>query len=452
MKKNLLIIEDEPSLAKQLKWGLSDIYETTVTGDVTHASHYLASSSFPVATLDLGLPPHPDTPEEGLRLLESLSSIAPHTKVIVITGNAEHENAVKAVASGAADFCGKPVDLEVLKIILDRTFRVHALEEAARDYSECSCDSMVLHGLVGASSVMEELFRLVRQVSPTDYPVLIQGESGTGKDLVARAIHALSRRSKAPLIIINCAAIPENLLESELFGHEKGSFTGAVGRKIGKFEQADKGTLFLDEIGDMPLDLQAKLLRFLQEGTIERVGGTGTLGIDVRIIAATNMDLEKAQQQGRFREDLFYRLNVVPIMTPPLQEHREDILLLAQHFIKEESRMLKRGRIKMSPAAAAVLSAHSWPGNVRELQNRIRRALATAVDNVITPVNLGLADAEPPPQDLKPLTLKEARDVGERQAIELALARTGNNISRAAKLLKISRPTLHDLLNKHGLG
>jgi two-component system NtrC family response regulator len=452
MKKNLLIIEDEPSLAKQLKWGLSDIYEATVTGDATHASHYLALESFPVAILDLGLPPHPDTPQEGLRLLESLPSIAPNTKVIVITGNDEQENALKAVAQGATDFCAKPVDLEVLKVILDRAFRIHALEEAGRSARECSSESIILHGLVGASSVMEELFRLIRQVSPTDYPVLIQGESGTGKDLVARAIHALSRRSKAPLVIINCAAIPDNLLESELFGHEKGSFTGAVARKIGKFEQANKGTLFMDEIGDMPLDLQAKLLRFLQEGTIERVGGTCTLTIDVRIIAATNVDLEKARRQGRFREDLFYRLNVVPIVTPPLQEHREDILLLAQHFIKEESRMLKRGRIKMSPAAAAVLSAHSWPGNVRELQNRIRRALATAVDNVITPVNLGLADAEPPPQDLKPLTLKEARDVGERQAIELALARTGNNISRAAKLLKISRPTLHDLLNKHGLG
>jgi two-component system NtrC family response regulator len=452
MKPNLLIIEDEPSLAKQLKWGLSDSYEIVVATDAKQAGRYLGSGSFPVTTLDLGLPPHPDTPVEGFRLLESLPSIAPHTKVIVITGNAEQENAVKSVALGATDFCAKPVDLEILKIILDRTFRIHELEEANRSLRECSGESMILHGMVGVSAKMESMFRMIRQVSPTDYPVLIQGESGTGKEMVARAIHALSRRNKAPLVIINCAAIPENLLESELFGHEKGSFTGAVGRKIGKFEQSEKGTLFLDEIGDMSMDLQAKLLRFLQEGTIERVGGTGTIILDVRIIAATNVDMEKAVRENRFREDLFYRLNVVPIVTPPLSERREDILLLAHHFIREESRALKRGRVSLSPPAAATLTAHSWPGNVRELQNRIRRAMATTVDGVLTPANLGLSEPEQLPNGLKPLTLKEARDTGERLAIQQALAMTGNNISHAAKLLGVSRPTLHDLLKKHGMG
>ena len=292
-KNNLLIIEDDPSLAKQMKWGLADIYEIVIANNAKQAMRYLGSGSFPVATMDLGLPPHPDTTEEGFRLLEKLPDLMPEAKIIVITGNAEKENAVKAIALGATDFCVKPVDLEILKIILDRTFKIHELEKANRELKECGGDSVIFQGMLGASTVMEKLFRLIRQVSTTNYPVLIQGESGTGKEMVAHAIHDLSRRRKEPLVIINCAAIPEKLLESELFGHEKGSFTGAVARKIGKFEQAEKGTLFLDEIGDMPMDLQAKLLRFLQEGTIERVGGTDIKKLDVRIIAATNVNIDR---------------------------------------------------------------------------------------------------------------------------------------------------------------
>ncbi len=450
-KNNLLIIEDDPSLAKQMKWGLSGTYEIVIANNVKQAVRYLGSGSFPVATMDLGLPPHPDTTEEGFSLLQKLPEAAPDSKIIVITGNAEKQNAVKAISLGATDFCSKPVDLEMLKIILDRTFKIYELEKANRELREGGGDATVFQGMLGASAVMKKLFSLIREVSVTDYPVLILGESGTGKEMVAHAVHGLSPRRKQPLVIINCAAIPEKLLESELFGHEKGSFTGAIARKTGKFEQAENGTLFLDEIGDMPMDLQAKLLRFLQEGTIEKVGGTDTKKLNVRIVAATNVDMDKAVQEGRFREDLFFRLNVVPITTPPLKERREDILLLSRHFISEEARNLKRGRVSLSAHAAAALTSYSWPGNVRELQNRIRRAMVTTVDSMISPVNLGLSEPEGLPQDPEPLTLKEARDLGERKAIEMALSVTGSNITHAAKVLQVSRPTLHDLLKKHGI-
>ncbi len=450
MKKNLLIIEDEQSLAKQMKWGLSDAYEIVVANDVKQAIRYLGSGVFPVATMDLGLPPRSDTPEEGFALLEKIPSLAPNTKVIVTTGNSEHENAVKAISLGATDFCAKPVDLEILKIILDRTYKIYELEEANRHLRECG-DSSVFHGMLGASPVMERLFYLIRQVGATDYPVLVQGESGTGKEMAAHAIHAASRRRNAPLVIINCAAIPENLLESELFGHEKGAFTGAVAKKIGKFEQAEKGTVFLDEIGDMPIELQAKLLRFLQDGFMERVGGTAVKRLDVRIIAATNVDMEKVVRNGRFREDLFFRLNVVPMEIAPLRERREDILILARRFILEESRNLKRGRVALSARAAASLTSYSWPGNVRELQNRIRRAMATVNDGTIDSPDLGFRESERLPGDQGPVTIREARDSGERKAIEMALSITGNNITNAAKVLGVSRPTLHDLLKKHGI-
>ncbi len=448
MKKKLLIVEDEHSLAKQMKWGLSETYEIVVANDVRQAVRYLGSGAFPVATMDLGLPPRPDTPKVGFDLLEKIPSLAPNTKIIVITGNSEHENAVKAISLGAIDFCAKPVDLEILKIILDRTFKIYELEEANRQLRKCG-DPSVFQGMLGASPVMEKLFGLIRQISSTDYPVLIQGESGTGKEMAAHAVHASSRRGNSPLVIINCAAIPENLLESELFGHEKGAFTGAVTKKIGKFEQAEKGTLFLDEIGDMPMELQAKLLRFLQDGSIERVGGTTVKKLDVRIIAATNVSMEKAIRQGRFREDLFFRLNVVPVEIPPLRDRREDILILARHFIQEESRCLKRGKVVLSPTAAAKLTSYDWPGNVRELQNRIRRAMATAMDGVIDSSNLGFRESENLPENKVPMTIKEARDLGERKAIEMALSIAGNNITNAAKVLGVSRPTLHDLLKKH---
>ncbi len=449
MKKQLLIIEDEKSVAKQLRWGLDKEYEITIAPDAKKAKPLLASGIFPVATLDLGLPPQPDSPQQGFALLKEISSLTPHTKVIVITGNAEDENAMNAIKLGAADFYAKPIDLKILKIILARTFHVHALEDANRGFQLASSQSGSLCGMIGISPVMTKLFERLKQASNTDYPVLITGATGTGKEVAAKAVHSLSKRAEQSLVIINCGAIPENLIESELFGHEKGAFTGASSRQIGKFEQADGGTIFLDEIGELPLLLQVKLLRVLQESTIERLGGNKTISLNVRIIAATNIDLEEAVSQKTFREDLFYRLNVVPLIIPELKERQEDILLLAHHFLQEESKQLQRGQVSISPTALSALTGHDWPGNVRELQNRIRRALGSTMDNTITPVDLGLDD-QPWDHEMQKLsTLKEAREAAEKNSIHAALALTNNNISRAAKILEVSRPTLHDLIKKH---
>jgi two-component system NtrC family response regulator len=396
-KKRLLVIDDEISVAKQLKWGLGDEYEVTIAVEVDQARPLLASGSFPVIALDLGLPPYPDTPQVGFKLLEEIISLSPQTKVIVITGNAEKENAVQAIALGAVDFCTKPIDLKLLNTILSRAFKIYELEAANRRLQRHSFQGGEFCGMLGVSPVMGRLFERIQKVSGTGYPVLITGDSGTGKEKAAQAIHSLSPRDQKPLVIINCGAIPENLLESELFGHEKGAFTGAVGSKIGKFQQADGGTIFLDEIGELPLALQVKILRFLQESTVERLGGTKIITLDVRIIAASNINLKDAVKEGRFREDLFYRLNVVPLKVPSLRERAEDILLLAHHFLREESQKLQRGPISLSPAAISALTANNWPGNVRELQNRIRRALGTNSGRIIDPVDLGLEDAPSAP-------------------------------------------------------
>ena len=451
MKKKLLIIEDENSVAKQLRWGLDKDYDITTVSDADQARPLLASGVFPVATLDLGLPPYPDTPRRGFELIEEISTIAPHTRVIVITGNAEKENAVKAIALGAADFCAKPIDIKLLRIILSRTFKIHELEKANRRLQRQTIQSGSLCGMLGVSPVVEDMFKRIKQISKTDYPVLITGDTGTGKEMAACAVHSLSQRAEKPLVIINCGAIPDNLLESELFGHEKGAFTGAAGRKIGKFEQADQGTIFLDEIGELPLLLQVKILRFLQESTIERLGGTKTITLNARIIAATNMNLEDAVKQGTFRDDLYYRLNVVPLRIPSLKERSEDTLLLAQSYLQEEIRNLHREQTSFSPAAITALTAHDWPGNIRELQNRIRRALGTTMGKVITPVDLGFEEMPMRQKEQKLSTLKEARETAEIKAVRQALALSGNNISQAAKLLEVSRPTLHDLLKKHGI-
>jgi two-component system NtrC family response regulator len=451
MKKKLLIIEDENSVAKQLRWGLDKGYDITTVTNADQARPLLASGVFPVATLDLGLPPYPDTPDQGFELLEKIASIAPHTRVIVISGNAEEENAVKAIALGAADFCAKPIDLKLLRIILSRTYNIHKLEETNRRLQRQAIQSGSLCGMLGVSPVMQDMFKRIKHISKTDYPVLITGNTGTGKEMAACAVHSLSQRAAKSLVIINCGAIPNNLLESELFGHEKGAFTGAVGCKIGKFERADQGTIFLDEIGELPLPLQVKILRFLQESTIERLGGTKTITLNVRIIAATNMNLEDAVKQGTFRDDLYYRLNVVPLRIPDLNQRPEDILLLAHSFLEKETRKLQREQTSFSSAAIAVLTAHDWPGNIRELQNRIRRALGTTMGKVITPLDLGFEEMPLNKEEQKLATLKEARETAEKNAVRQALALSGNNISQAAKLIEISRPTLHDLLKKHGI-
>ncbi len=452
MKKKLLIIEDELSVAKQLKWGLEKEYDITIAGEVEQAKKFLASGVFPVATLDLGLPPFPNTPQQGFALLEAVPSLAPHTRVIVITGNAEEENAVRAVALGATDFCAKPVDLQVLRIILTRTFKIQELEEVNLRLQRQGCRSGSLCGMIGISPPMNKVFELIQLAAANDYPVLITGKTGTGKEMAAKAIHQLSPRGEKSLIIINCGAIPENLLESELFGHEKGAFTGAATRQIGRFEQADQGTIFLDEIGELPLPLQVKFLRFLQESTIERLGGTRTITLNVRIMAAANIDLEAGVKKGIFREDLFYRLNVVKLRLPDLSERPEDILLLAYNFLVEESNRLGRRQPSFSPTALAAISNHDWPGNVRELQNRIRRALGTTTGRVLNPVDLGLEEAPREKEEQRLPTLKEARETAEKDVVRRALALSGNNISQAARLLDISRPTLHDLLKKHGIG
>ena len=451
MKKNLLVIEDEHSVAKQLRWGLGEDYDITIASDVDHARPLLASGAFAVATMDLGLPPYPDSPEQGFALLEGAATFAPHTKVIVITGNAEQTNAVKAISLGAADFCAKPIDLKLLKIILDRTFTIHALEEENRRLQRQTSQNGSMCGMLGVSPSMTKLFGLIKRAGLTDYPVLITGSTGTGKEMAARAVHQLSTRAKKPMVIINCGAIPENLLESELFGHEKGAFTGASGRQIGKFEQADKGTIFLDEIGELPLAMQVKILRTIQESTIERLGGNRTISLDVRVIAATNVNLEDAVKASTFREDLFYRLNVIPLHIPDLRQRPEDILPLAHRFLMEEVRSQQLGQISFSLTALAAMTGHCWPGNVRELQNSIRRALATTVGKMITPADMGLEEVAGEQGKQTLFTLKAAREKAEIATVRQALGLSGNNISQAAKLLEISRPTLHDLLKKHDI-
>jgi len=447
-KKRLLIIEDEVSVAKQLKTALAEEYDVSLAADPVEAGNLLSTGRFPIAIMDLGLPPYPDTPQVGLALLEAVPSFCPDSKVIVISGHDSEDTLMAAFSLGAVDVCVKPIDLKLLIIILSRTYRIHELEKCNRILQE-RIPSGQFCDMLGVSQVMTRVFVLIGKVALTDYPVLIRGQSGTGKEMAARAVHLQSSRSGQPLVIINCGAIPENLLESELFGHEKGAFTGAVDRQIGKFEQADKGTIFLDEVGELPLHLQVKLLRFIQEGTIERLGASRPIQLDVRIIAATNIDLEAAVQEGAFRSDLFFRLNVVPLDLPPLQEREEDILLLAQHFIREEAQKLKRGKVILAPAAVTALTGHSWPGNVRELQNRIRRAMSLTSGKMLSPVDFGLAEELKNDGETLP-TLREARELAEKKVIRQALALANNNISQAARLLEISRPTLHDLLRKHG--
>jgi two-component system NtrC family response regulator len=448
MKDQILIVEDEVSMAKQLRWGLSDAYDILVAENADGAMEALNAQNPPVVLLDLGLPPYPDSAEEGLRLLEEMVGRRSRLKVIVITGNTEKDNAVRAVSLGAYDFHTKPVDLEELRIVIKRAFHLSRLE---RQVSELQCrigDELQFHGMVATAAPMMELFERSRKVARTDYPVLIQGESGTGKERLARAIHAMSDRSEMPLVVIDCGSIPENLIESELFGHEKGSFTGAHARQIGKIERAQGGTVVLDEVGELPLQLQVKLLRFIQEGTIERIGGRDIIPVDARVIAVTNVDLKKAVEEKRFREDLFYRLNVVPLSVPPLIERPDDIPVLARFFLDAYSREIGPRFKGYSPLAIEAMMRHTWQGNVREMQNRIKRAVVMAEGDYIHPLDLDLGEAG---EEGAIQTLREIRDAAEISAVKYALARHGGNISRAAQDLDVSRPTLHDLIKRHGI-
>ena len=444
-KPKLLIVEDDTGIQRQLRWSFED-YQVQVAGDRNEAISKFRTDVPPVVTVDLGLPPDPDGASEGLAVLEEILCLGPETKVIVVTGNEDHEHALRAVSMGAYDFYRKPIDSEELAMIVKRAMYLHDLEEENRRLVLAG-RNMPLSGLVTASPEMLNTCRLVERVADTDVGVLLLGESGTGKELLARGVHELSTRVDKPFTAINCAAIPENLMEAELFGHEKGAFTGAIKQSKGKIELANSGTLFLDEIGDVPLAIQVKLLRFLQERVIERIGGRQQIAVDVRIVCATHQNLERMIAEGTFREDLYYRLSEMVIKIPPLRERQNDAELLAHNFMAQYNKEHGRSIRGFSAEALAVLETHPWPGNVRELENRIKRAVIMAEGNRITPVDLDLADPDEIPDVV---SLAKAREEVERREIPRALSRAEGNISQAAKLLGISRPTLYDLMRHHG--
>lgn len=445
-KQTILLVEDDPGLQKQLKWSLSD-YELIVAADRDSAIAQLRRHEPPVVLLDLGLPPDADGATEGLAALQEILSLAPATKVIVVTGNLDRNNAVQAIQLGAYDFFQKPFEPDVLALMISRALHVHALEAENRQLVSQQRGT-ALQGLITSSEPMLAICRMVEKVAPANVTVLLLGESGTGKEVLARGVHELSPRAGKRFVAINCAAIPDTLLESELFGYEKGAFTGAAKQTIGRIEYANEGTLFLDEIGDLPMPLQAKLLRFLQERVIERLGGRGEIPVDVRIVCATHRDLADMIREGSFREDLYYRLSEISVKIPPLRDRPGDAVLLAQAFLERYAQEMSRNIRGFTADALSELEAHSWPGNVREMENLIKRATIMADGNQITAADLGLSSGQAAPQ---PLNLRQARENAERLAINQALARSEGNIAQAAELLGITRPTLYDLMAKIGM-
>ncbi len=446
-KRKLLVVEDDPGLQSQLRWALSDGGEVLVADDRAGALALLRREAPAVVVLDLGLPPDTNGASEGLAALSDILALQPATKVIIASGNEDRENAVKAIGLGAYDFYPKPVDIDVLSLIIERAWRLYELEEERRRLLKAR-ETSPLAGIVAASSAMIKVCRAVERIATSDVSVLLTGESGTGKEVLAHALHGLGARAEQPFVAINCAAIPETLLESELFGHEKGAFTGAVKQTVGKIEQADRGTLFLDEIGDMPLVLQAKLLRFLQDRTIERIGGRKKITVDLRIVSATNQDLASQMADGRFREDLFYRINEVGIDIPPLRERTGDAVLLANFYLRRFNRSFERVIKGFTGDALAAIAGHPWPGNVRELENRMKRAMVMADGKLISAADLDLRDDAAP--NVFP-TLKQLRERAEFDAVTQALALARDNVSQAAKLLGVSRPTLYDLMRQFRL-
>ncbi len=445
-RRPLLIVEDDPALQKQMQWAF-DQYETLVANDRASAITQLRRFEPAVVTMDLGLPPQPDDPTEGLRLLEEIHSLAPDTKVIVLTGQNDRTNALKAISLGAHDFCNKPFEPELLAWTIERAFRVHELqEENARLQS--TRESPAMAGIITRDPAMLRLCRTIEKVAPTSATTLILGESGTGKELLARALHDLSPRRTARFVAINCAAIPETLLESELFGYEKGAFTGAVKQTLGKIETANGGTLFLDEIGDLPTSLQAKLLRFLQERVIERIGGRHEIPVDVRIVCATHQSLKTQIEQSRFREDLYYRLAEIVIEIPPLRARQGDAALLAHGFVRKFAAEQRRLAMTLLPDAIEAIDAHAWPGNVRELENVIKRAVIMADGAGIGAADIGLDATH---EGTGALNLRQVREVAEKNALLRVLGRVNGNLSKAAEMLGVSRPTLYDLMHRFGL-
>ncbi len=448
MKPRLLIVDDDEEIRTQMKWALSGDCEILIAGDRAAAVEAFRAQKPFAVLLDLGLPPHPANPDEGLATLSELLALDRLAKIAVITGQGEKETALRAIGEGAYDFLCKPVAMDELKLLLKRCFHVSELErEFARLQGLWNGDSF--EGILGGSPKMLPVFDLIRKVATTDAPVLILGESGTGKEMVARAIHQKSPRRDGPFVAINCGAIPENLLESELFGHERGAFTGAHIQREGRIEKAQNGTLFLDEIGEMPPALQVKLLRFLQEQTVERVGGREEIRVNARVIAATNADLKKDMAAGAFREDLFYRLAVVQILLPPLRERGDDVLVLAKSFLQRFADGANKSGLAFDAEALRALGKHLWPGNVRELENCIRRAVIMAEGKRVSVRDLELSTNGIEINGA--VTIKDAREAVERQMVQQALRKHSGKIAPAAVELGLSRPTLYELMDKLGI-
>ncbi|MDD2724479.1 MAG: PEP-CTERM-box response regulator transcription factor [Methylovulum sp.] len=444
-KKVLLVVEDDPGLQTQLKWGFEN-YQTVIAGNRNDAIVALRRFMPAVITLDLGLPPDTANASEGLATLKEMLQLAPASKVIVVTGNDDRENAIRAIAMGAYDFYQKPIDLDVLTLIVERAFQFSELQKAYTHLQHKIHEPLA--GIIASCKKMQDLTRMVEKVAPTNATTLLLGESGTGKEVLAKAIHNLSDRADKPFVAVNCAAIPENLLESELFGYEKGAFTGAAQLTKGKIEYADKGTFFLDEIGDLPTALQSKLLRFLQERSIERIGGRKEIPVDVRIICATHQNLQGLIDEGRFRSDLYYRVSEITLIIPPLREREGDAITIANVLLKRFSEANHKVLKGFSQEAVQAIESYPWPGNIRELENKIKRAVIMADDAIIDFDDLELGETG---EETMPFNLKTVREVAETLAIKRALAFSHNNISNAAKLLGVTRPTLYTLFEKYGI-
>jgi two-component system NtrC family response regulator len=444
----LLVVEDDEGLQRQLKWAY-DGYQVVAAEDRQSAIEALRAYEPAVVTLDLGLPPDPDGTAEGFATLSEMLSLKPDTKVIVASGHGEHESALRAIALGAYDFYRKPINIDELGLIVSRAFNLHSLESENRRLESASAQT-VLGSIITAAPEMMKVARTIERVASTSVSVMLLGASGTGKELLARAVHEQSGRGSGPFVAINCGAIPETLLEAELFGYERGAFTGAVKSNVGKIELAQGGTLFLDEVGDIPLPLQVKLLRFLQERVIERIGGRQPIQVDTRILCATHRDLEAMIAAGTFRDDLYYRLAEIVVKIPSLSERPGDSVLLARHFVMRFARELNPAIQGLSPDASAAIDAYTWPGNVRELENRIKRAVIMADGKLVTAADLDF-QASPAAESEMSINLRAAREVADRRAIRQAMSRAEINISGAAKLLGISRPTLYDLLKQYQL-
>ena len=446
----LLIVEDDEGMQRQLRWAYAD-YEVIVVGDRQAAIDAVRAHEPDVVTLDLGLPPDADGVTEGFATLEAILALKPDTKIIIASGHGERSSALRAMASGAYDFYQKPVDIDELGMIVKRAFHLHAIEDENRRLASAAPQgSTVLGGMITAAPEMLKVSRTIERVANADVSVMLLGASGTGKELLARGLHDASQRSKNAFVAINCAAIPENLLESELFGHEKGAFTGAVKTTEGKIEQAEGGTLFLDEVGDIPLPLQVKLLRFLQERVIERIGGRKAIAVNTRIVCATHQDVDAMVAAGSFREDLYYRLAEIVVRIPTLAERPGDAALIAKHFVTRYAAKMNPQVKGLAPDALTAIDAWGWPGNVRELENRIKRAVIMADGKLVTAADLDLKTRDADDND-DIINLKAVRDTADKKAIRRAIARTEGNISNAAKLLGISRPTLYDLMKQHDL-